>query len=1040
MFILYQSNDFGLLKHIFLYVIKNNNLIKDKNILLVSNNNISLFLNVFFSKYLDILVNFKYFLTAKFIWNLCKFNFKDISEINYFNRFNLMLLIVKLLPKLINKSEFLILKKYLYNDKNNKKLLSLCIKISDLYDKYLVYRFDLLNIWENNKLDKNINSIHQVWQSILWRKIVNYFNLKFNCNEHRSNILLKLINLLKYKSKVLNLFFNNLFVFNVYNLPPIYLNIIYLLSKIINVHYFIVNPCKEYWYDFNYLNSYNDINKDNNNYFFNYDINLMFLYYSKIFGEFLYLLNNYNLININFFNNKFNNNLLDKIKKNILYFKDFKYKENINDNSLIIKYCNNYLDEVYKLRDFIFYIIDNYNYKCNEIIVVTTNINLYINYINLVFKEYEKKIPFFIMNENINSYDILFKFFIKLLNINDISLNSIKFINFIKNKFIFNKFDISINELDIFLNLIKNVNFIKDINNFSFKDVNYFTILDSIKSLLLGYAVNKDFFLWNNIFSYYYIDNNFFHKLIGKFSNLIFKFIYWRKILSKKFLLCNWINICNEIILDFIDSRYINKYNFLDFFNYKKLFKIFYYFDINLKINNKFFIRILKIYFNKRKKIKQYSLNHLNFCSFLPLRSIPFKVICILGMNLEYPKNYLNCNFDLMYLYYRFGDRNKIEIEKYLFLEYLISAKDKLYISYVNNSIKIFNKCFSSILLDNLLNYIYINFNKLFNIKNKINYKFVSNIDNNIIKIKNNFNNFIIYKNIENYFSLNKLYKFWFNPIKFFFEFCLKLDFFDNNVKFLFFNYYDFYFFRKIFINNLLLGKKFNNNFYLYLKKLNLLPLANFGKILWNNEKINIINLFKNICYLDLSVEKFDFVLNINNKYSFMDIIYFNKLNNIKWLPKNINFIDCLLFWINHLVYCYLGNFKKSILYGYNNIYIFKELNINLSKKYLIFYINGFLSGIKFPLFFLPKFSNCLLYYIYNFNNKSILNNNFFLYKLINKYKDSILKNLFVKNELNNIYIKSIMKYNLNINIDFIINQSVKWLLPMLNYLEIKLY
>ncbi len=1034
MFILYQSNDFNILKHMFLYVIKSNNIIKNKNILLVSNNNISLNLNIFLSKYLDILANFKFFLLAKFVWNLCKFNFNNISEINYFNKFNLVLLIFNLLPKLINKDEFHVLKKYLYNDKNSEKFLNLCIKISDLYDKYLVYRFDLLNMWENNILDKNINSIHQIWQSILWRKIVNYFYLKFNCNQHRSRILLKLINLLKYKNNLLNLFFDNIFIFNIYNLPPIYLNIIYLLSKKVNVYYFLVNPCKEYWYDFNYLNNFNII--DRNNYFFNNDINLMFLYYSKIFGEYLYLFNNYNFIDIDCFNKNFNNNLLGKIKKNILYFKNFKSKLDSDDDSITVRYCNNCLNEVLKLRDFLFYIINKYNYKCNEIIIVVSNIELYTKYINLVFNEYKKKVPFFIMDENIDSYNILFKMFINLLNINEISLDSIKFINLLKNKFIFYKFNISNNELNIFLNLIKNVNFIKDINNFSLKDINCFTILDNIKSLLLGYAVNKDFFLWKNIFSFSYIDNNYFHKLISKFSYIIFKFIYWKKILSKNFLLYDWINICNEIILDFFDNKFINKYNFLNFINYKKLFEIFSLFNISKKVNNKIFIKILKLYYKKKKKIKQYSLNHLNFCSFLPLRSIPFKVICILGMNIEYPKNFLNCNFDLMYLYYKFGDRNKVENEKYLFLEYLISAQDKLYISYIDSSVKNFNKCLPSILLDNLLNYIYINFNLNLNINlKKINYKFIYKFSD-LLVLKNKFNNFIIYKNLNNYFSLNKVYKFWFNPIKYFFINNLKLDFFEKDIKYLFFNYKNFYFYRKNFINNLLLGKKFNNNFYLYLKKLNLLPVGNFGKILWYKEKNNIIKLFNKISNLDFSIKRYDFVFNFE-KYKIIDIVYYNKFNNIKWLPKNLNFIDCLIFWINHLVYCYLGNFKKSILYGFNNIFIFKKLNINLSIKFLYFYFNGFINGMKYPLFFLPKISNYILY-IYYLNNKSFLNNNIFSYSLIKKYKYILLNNLFVKNELNNIYVKMLMKYNLNVNIDFIINESVKWLLPMLNYLEIK--
>ncbi len=1049
MLILYQSNDFNILKHMFLYIIKRDNIIINKNIVLISNNNISLFLKIFLSKYLDVLVNLKFSLVAKFIWNLCKYNFSDISDINYFNRFNLIFIIMKLLPKLINKKEFYILKNYLYKDLNNEKLLNLSINISNIYDKYLVYRFDLLEKWENYILDNNINNIHQIWQSILWRKIINYFSYKFNCNQHRSNILLRFIYLLNNKKDNFKICYKNIFIFNILNIPNIYLNIIYLLSNYIDIHYFLVNPCKEYWYDINILNSFNVLD-NKKNIFNNNNLNLMFLYYSKIFGEFLYLLFNYDILDISYYNENFNNNLLNKIKKNILFFKNFKYFNNKLDNSIVIESCFSYFDELYKLRDFLFNLIKKNKYKCNDIIVVVSNIELYFNYINLVFKEYKNDIPYFIMNENINLYNILFNFFIKILNINDINLDSNNFLIFLKNNLILNKFKIDNNELDILLNLIKNVNFLKDINNFYDSYIfsnknNNILLINNLKSLLLSYAVNTNFFSWKNIISYSIIDNNLFYNIIGKFSHLIFTIIYWKKKLSKNFSLKDWIIICNKIIKDFFNKNDIKKFNFLNNFEYKKLLNCFGLINFKKKVNNKFFIKIIKIFFKKKNIIKQYSINHINFCSFLPLRSIPFKVICILGMNLEYPKNNFNYNFDLMYLYPKLGDRNKFENEKYLFFEYLLSVKDILYISYVNFSIKNFNKFLPSILLDNLINYIYINFNLLFN--NKQDFLFIKKLKLNFSKKKllNNNNNFIIYRKFikYKYFNLNKLYSFWFYPIKFFFDNSLNIKLFNfnnfNNINYLNFNYKNFYFFRKIFINNLLLGNYFNDNFYLYLEMLNLFPKGNFGKILWIKEKYNIIKLFNNIYNIKFKFKRYIFIFKENN-INFRDIIYFNKFINIKWVPKNINLIDGLLFWINHLVYCYLGNFKDSILYGYNCFFIFKKLDINLSKKFLIFYINGFLYGINKPLFFLPKLSNILLLYIYNLKNIDIYNNNNLLYFYINKYKKYLLNNFFIKKELDDIYINILRKNNYFIDINLIINQSIKWLLPILKFLIIKYY
>ncbi len=1057
MFILYQSNDFKILKYMFLYIYKKKNIyINHNSIILISNNNISLKLKTFFSKYLNIFANFKFFLPAQFIWNLCKKFLLNISDINYYNKFNLIFIIMILLPKLINRKEFYILKKYLLNDYDCNKLFNLSVKIADLYDKYLVYRYDLLMNWEKNILNTKIDNLNQIWQSILWRKIVNYFFLKFNCKLHRSRVLLKFLYILKLKKN--NLFKNiykDIFIFNVNNLPPLYLDIIYYISKYINIHYFLINPCKEYWYD---INLFNNINND---LLYNssiYNINFMFLYYSKIFAEYLYLIFNYNILEISYFNKVFNNNILDKIKKNILYFNDKKYNKKIKynnkylDKSIIIKSCYGYLNEVNELKKFLLKLIVKKKYKFNEIIVVFTDINKYYFYINLIFSDFRYKniISYFIIDENINDKNYIFNFFLKILNIKDLNLNTYEFLKILKNKIILNKFNIDNNELEILLNFINNISFLRDIKNFIFDKIlfdklNSSCLIDNIKSLLLGYAVNKKFFIWNNIINFNFINNNYFNNLIGKFSHFIFKIFYWKKILFNKFTFNNWILICSEIINDFFDINLINNYFFLNDIYLNNLLNDFNIVNFKKKIDNKLFIKILCIYF-KNKNFKQFSLNSINFSSFLHLRSIPFKVICILGMNLNvYPKSIINCNFDLMYLYPKIGDRNKIENEKYMFLEYCLSAQNILYISYLNMSLDNFSKCFPSILLDNLLNYINSNFNFNFNLnKKKI---FIINNNNIVLNNKNlNLNKNIIfyYKNIKKKFFLKELHNFWFNPIKFFFNYSLKIKFyeFENFLKFnyLDFNIKNFYFYRKIFINYLLNGKIFNNNFFLYLQMLNLIPLGNFGKILWNIEKYKIIKIFsciKNKCLL-FKDYKFSIYINNINIYGFLKI---NKFKcHYKWIPKNLNLIDGLLFWIDHLIYCYLGGMKESILYGYNNIFIFKKLNFNLAKDMLCFYINGFLYGIKYPLCFLPKCSNFLLFNIYDFNNNCIYKNNNLYKILFFKINKIMYGNNYFNGELSNLYIDYLIKNNYIINYNIIFNEAKKWLCPMLKFLKIKYY
>ena len=78
----------------------------------------------------------------------------------------------------------------------------------------------------------------------------------------------------------------------------------------------------------------------------------------------------------------------------------------------------------------------------------------------------------------------------------------------------------------------------------------------------------------------------------------------------------------------------------------------------------------------------------VTFATLMPMRAIPFRHVCLLGMNDgDYPRSRTPMDFDLMGRDYRPGDRSRREDDRCLFLEALLSARDRLYISWVGRSI-----------------------------------------------------------------------------------------------------------------------------------------------------------------------------------------------------------------------------------------------------------------------------------------------------------------------------------------------------------------
>ena len=79
----------------------------------------------------------------------------------------------------------------------------------------------------------------------------------------------------------------------------------------------------------------------------------------------------------------------------------------------------------------------------------------------------------------------------------------------------------------------------------------------------------------------------------------------------------------------------------------------------------------------------------ITFATLVPMRSIPFKVVCLLGMNDgEYPRDKRPLSFDLLQEEHRKGDRSRKLDDRYLFLEALLSAQDIFYVSYIGLGIR----------------------------------------------------------------------------------------------------------------------------------------------------------------------------------------------------------------------------------------------------------------------------------------------------------------------------------------------------------------
>ncbi len=109
------------------------------------------------------------------------------------------------------------------------------------------------------------------------------------------------------------------------------------------------------------------------------------------------------------------------------------------------------------------------------------------------------------------------------------------------------------------------------------------------------------------------------------------------------------------------------------------------------------------------------TLNHqfvsggVTFCTLMPMRAVPFRAVCLLGMNDgDFPRRARQADFDLLAWpgMARPGDRARRDDDRYLMLEAVLAARDKLYVSWVGRNVRDNSEQPASVLVSQLRDYL----------------------------------------------------------------------------------------------------------------------------------------------------------------------------------------------------------------------------------------------------------------------------------------------------------------------------------------------
>ena len=595
---------------------------------------------------------------------------------------------------------------------DDAKRYALAAQLSDLFDQYQIYRHGMIQDWNDEKND------NPCFQEYLWRKLKIKLGDKLqdktiarkniiHCFESNETTKLDLV-----KNEFIELHFFGLSIFT-----PFHFEIFEKLASIndFNLNFYLLNPSpEEYWYEdkpektilkwaLKYPNK--AITQGNG----------LLTNWGKVIQDTFFLffkndenINNYSSDLVPVSNQK----LLGKLQNDILSNNIEKTKifteADLIDKSFQIHSSYNKAREVEALYNAILNIVENDKTITSKDIVVTCDIDEYASYISAVFDTAPIKFKYTIADSVYLQGDSPFKALESLLKINNSNFNAETILQLLDFSCIKKKFGIQNTEL---VGLIVEKSLFRfGIEGIQDDDSYLYSLSNSIKKIILGISLKIEG-TYDELYPIDFIEGFDSEEALKfcVFADALVEMLKNRGSAPKSLL--EWTTYVDNTAQQFlfVDNEEDEKELRHQAMIVKQLGNFYVVSDPSYcseEISWNIFVNSFLDLLGKDRRTKRFVSNGITFCSHIPMRSLPYKMVCMLGLDFDkFPRKDKKLSFSKISGTER-GDRSVRENDKHLFLESLMSAKDYFYLSYIGNSSKDNTNIPSSVLVEELITYI----------------------------------------------------------------------------------------------------------------------------------------------------------------------------------------------------------------------------------------------------------------------------------------------------------------------------------------------
>ncbi len=644
---------------------------------------------------------------ATFLWEISRALLRGMPSVSAFERPVLRWRLLELLGALDDTPCLAPLHAWLGDGRDDFRRYQLACRIADCFDQYLVYRPDWIRTWERDAPDH--------WQAALWQRLTAAGAV------HRVQIQEQLRAALRTGNFARNHLPERVAVLGVTTLPPLYLDLLAELANVIDVHLLLLNPCQEYWGD---IRAERDLAR------LDEEIdpeeaylvvgNPLLASLGKQGRDFIDLLQNYPRTEWDGFAEPAGDSLLHHLQADILHLRERGSADcpplplRADDRSLQIHACHGPMREVEVLHDQLLALFAaDPRLKSSDVVVMAPDIAVYGPLIEAVFDSVprERRIPFSVADQGVAVENPLVEVFFTLLDLGGGRFDAVQVLDLLEAPALRRRFDLAEEDVIRIRHWVRSAGIRWGIDaetkqHWDLPATAEHTWRTGLDRLLLGYALpGEGRGLYQDILPCDEVEGSAALALGGleSFTEALFGL---DARLREQRPLTAWLSVLRTVLEQFFDPREREE-NELQ--QVRAALEALGDTAEQAGFGEPLSLAVVKSAL--REQLNSVASGAGRFlgggvtcCAMVPMRSIPFAVVCLLGLNDDaYPRPHPPPGFDLMANRFRRGDRARHQDDRYLFLETLLSARQCLYLSYCGQNIRDNARLPPSVLVSELL-------------------------------------------------------------------------------------------------------------------------------------------------------------------------------------------------------------------------------------------------------------------------------------------------------------------------------------------------